>query len=264
MATARGTKYRPVKVVEFSAPARKIAPSSPKSSPPSSPKKVQFASKATSSRELTSPEAWSLYHFECHARGCPACYEPLGVYLKGAQLCDAGHALAQDVAIHVYYKAGEIYSQDTYKLVRVELPPGYDQVRGLLKGMDHRLRQTSQPPMISYDRSYPVSPRQPSRRPEYEERNEVIIEPADSRPSKGSGRKSKHKSSKHKTTVIQDTKPEVEPELSTSQESKPRERRGSLYVSDQARRERKYNTETREPQWERSKKDERRKSGFFS
>lgn len=266
MAISRGKQYsRPVNIVEIR--PSNIAPSSP----PSSPKAVRFAPSRSGvvtgiSRELTCVEAWSLYHFEDHARACSTCHDPLDVYLSGGQLCDYGHALAQDVAEHVYHRAGEIYSRkkDKHKHVRVELPPGYDQVRGLLKGMAHRIRQASGP-VISYDRSYPVSPR-PSpaeREPEYYEgRTEVTIEPADSRRHKGSGRKSRHKSSPYKTTVVQEY--DSEPEPSSSREAKPRERRGSLYHSDRQRKEKDYHVETREPAWERRKKDERRKSGFFA
>ena len=113
----------------------------------SSPTKaVRFTPLVTCvSRPCTPTEAWSLYHFEVHARKCPECYDPLGIYLRGGSLCDVGHALAQDVALHFYQKAGEVYSheKDQHKHVRVELPPGYDQVRGLLKGMDRAIRSGS-------------------------------------------------------------------------------------------------------------------------
>lgn len=264
MAISRGKQYvRPV-IVEVK--PSKLAPSSP--SPPSSPKAVRFApsSSGTVSREITSTEHWSLYHFESHARTCPACFNPLAIYLRGGQLCTTGHDLAQDVAVHVYHKAGQIYSteKDKHKDVHVELPPNYDQVRGLLKGMDHRLRATSRP-IISYDQNYPISPRlSPSEQSYPEVRREVVIEPADSRRDRRSGRKSKHKSKRYETTVVHehdsDREPsprESKPEPS-SRDSKPRERRGSLYYADRQRKEKNYYVEEREPDWERKKREDRR------
>ena len=254
-------------------------------SPPSSPKEVRFAQSSSGlvtgvSRQLTSTEHWSLYHFETHALACSTCHDPLRVYLSGGRLCDTGHALAQDVAEHVYHQAGEIYSttREKQKAVRVELPPGYDQTRGLLKGLERHLRSSR--PIVSYDRSYPVSPRPTSREPEYNNgRREVVIEPADSRrpqdstrrkdsssrressgSKEASGRRSKHKPTRYNTTVVQER--ETEPEPSSSRQPERTERRGSLYAEDQERKQRVYKVETREPKWERQKEDNRRDSGY--
>ena len=245
-----------------------IAPSSPPGSPT---KKARFAHTDSGlisgvSRPLTPTEAWSLYHFETHARKCPECYDPLGVHLKGNRLCDNGHALAQDVAEHVYHRAGEVYSKktDDHKHVRVEIPPGYDQLRLLLQAIDRAVRSTSRTtPIISYDTNYPVSARRressPERRRRYEdEREEVIVEPASSqrRPQ----RKSSHKSKRYSTVVVND---DVEAEPSRP---KPDQRRGSLYDIDLQRqkKDKGYLVEIREPESkdrerERDRTERRRK-----
>ena len=278
MATSRGSKQyvREVNLVERQPTKSKgsnvaVVSSSPHSSPPSSPKAVRFAPSKSGvvtgvSRELNPTEAWSLYHFECHAKACSTCRDPFQTYVKRGQLCETGHALAQDVALHVHYTAGEIYStaKDKQKLVRVELEPGYDQVRSLLKGLDHRLRSK---PTITYDRSQPSTSRRTTTTQQEldpsQGRKEVIIEPGDSRKDKSSGRKSRQKSTRYKTTVVQE--PDSDPEPSSSKEpAKPRERRGSLYYSDQQRNKKKYHVEERAPQWERNDKEERRKGGYYA
>ena len=232
------------------------------------------------SRPLTPTEAWSLWHFETHARLCPECYDPLGVHLKNAQLCGTGHALAQDVAEHVYHHAGEVYSKSTddYKQVRVELPPGYTQVRGLLQAMDRAVRSTSRTsPIISYDPTYYVSARRRSPSPErrrrrYEdERAEIIVEPTRSK----SQRKSSHKPKRYSTVVVDDN---VEAGPSRQPEKKPDARRGSLYETDLQRRKKDkgYLIEIREPEQreqdrerkryrdEQRRKEERRRSQGYN
>ena len=263
MPTSRGRPYYNTVEIKPSNIGTNIAPSSPPSSP-SSPKAVRFAPTSSGlvsgiSRPLTPTEAWSLYHFETHAQSCSTCNNPLGVHLKRGRLCDNGHALAQDVAYHVYYYAGDVYStkEDNHKQVRVELPLGYDQLRGLLKSMDHHIRSSNRTvPIISYDANYPVSARRraPSPelrpRPRYEdERTEVIIEPANTERDRTSrGHRSKPRAKGYATVVVQDDI-DSEPDLSRQPSKTSKERRGSLYEADRQRQrqEKEYLVEIREP-----------------
>ncbi|KAJ9620258.1 hypothetical protein H2203_008023 [Taxawa tesnikishii (nom. ined.)] len=146
---------------------RRPSPSSPLSSVP--PRAVRFPSTTDLlitgySRPLTTTEAWSLYRFETHALSCASCYKPYEVYKSGRQLCSTGHALAQDVAIHVYRKDGEIYSvgDRDVRAVRVEVPPGYDHTQGLLKAMSRGLLKRAKTPVVSHDRTYYI-PSRPRR-----------------------------------------------------------------------------------------------------
>ncbi|EME89301.1 uncharacterized protein MYCFIDRAFT_210049 [Pseudocercospora fijiensis CIRAD86] len=234
------------------------------SSPPSATttaKTVRFAPSSNngSSRPLTSIEAWSLYHFEIHARQCRDCYDPYDVYKKRRSLCEVGHGLASDVACHVYYQSGDIYScsKGDSELVRVEIPHGYDHTRLLLKAFDRKLRshRNSAPLVHSYDRSYPVSARR-----YYPDggKEDVLIEPASSKPErKSSDRKSRHKPLRYSTVVLQDDDTELVSGTKTS------ERRGSLYEKDAQRKKQDYRVEIREPstsERQRRRDDGRRNS----
>ncbi len=117
------------------------------------------------SRPLDTAESWALYHFEVHARGCDSCANPYEVHRSGRQLCTVGHKLAQEVAVHIYREDGKIYSKatDNHKLVRVELPAGYNHVRGLLKAVERSLRHRRRQPFVSQDRTFYVSARLPER-----------------------------------------------------------------------------------------------------
>ena len=268
MAFSRNNRYvRPV-IVE--AKPSNLAPESP----PRSPKAVRFTKSTSVTRYPNPTEAWSLYHFENHAAFCSACHNPMDVHIRGGRLCDQGHALAQDVAIHVYDRAGEIYSKhkDNHKHVRVELPPHYHHVRSLLRVMDRGIRSTPPQhrtvPIISYDRTYPVPPRRSSA--EYdeetmryaEEPRTVVITPGDSQSHRRSGpRKSKRKSNGYRATVVQEY--DSEPEA-FARDAKPRERRGSLYYADRQRKEKGYRTVVHEPEEGRRYGDERRRSGYWT
>lgn len=254
---SRRHSVRPV-VVEVrpdNAPPVDNAPSSPSS--PSSPKAVRFSPTLDlASRPLTTTEAWSLYHFENHARQCPQCYQPAEVYRRGETLCDAGRGLAHDVAYHVFHKDGDVYStkKDDSKLVRVEIPHDYKQLRSLLKAMDRGIRTHRTVPIVSYDRSYPIPARrsyEPSGEPET-----VIIEPASSTDYQ-SRRRSK-KSAGYATVVINEdvtaTTPVRSALPSAAVPKKDQQRRGSLY---EPRKEKKYRVEIREP----SERKERRRGG---
>ena len=115
---------------------------------------IRSAPRVSESRALTPAEASSLYHFETHARECVHCYDPLTVYLERRALCADGQALAQDVASHVYYRAGEIYScqEEDGMPMRVEVSSTYGQLRLLLKAMGRASKDISRTiPFIRYD-----------------------------------------------------------------------------------------------------------------
>ncbi|KAK4996146.1 hypothetical protein LTR66_004172 [Elasticomyces elasticus] len=226
----------------------------PKTSTPTSPispRAVRFPSSSSVVTSVSRPpstvEAWSMYHFEIHARSCPSCFDPYEVHRTGRRLCDEGHGLAQDVAIHVYYKDGNVYSatDDKYRVVRVELPTGYGQVRGLLRAMERKLRYQAPSPIISHDRTYYI----PSRRTEERTTKvEVIME------SERKEVRSKHRP-RYQPRVV-----EWPAERSTFT-AKDVEKRGSLYVKDmelQRQVQQSYTIEIREPQ----KKKERKKEEY--
>lgn len=247
---------------------RNVAPSTP--SPPPSPKAVRFAPSSTqiASRPLTNTEEWSLWHFEHHASKCRTCYDPWRSYKESTRLCSEGHALAQDVAINVVYKSGDIYAtkEEDRKLVRVEIKPGYWHVLGLLKSMDYHLRSSSRrQPVVSYDK--PVSARYPRdyKSDKRDRRETVIVEPASSRPErKSSHRGSRHPSKRYETVVVDD---DVDAAGPSSPSTKYKERRGSLYDAEMARleRDKRYRVEVREPERSsrrRRDKDERRRERY--
>ncbi|KAK5680039.1 hypothetical protein LTS10_007987 [Elasticomyces elasticus] len=254
MPSARGA-YSTVEVRPDNATKSNIAPSSP-----GSPKAVRFApSTKAESRALLPIEAWSLYHYETHARQCDTCYNTLDT--TSGRLCATGQSLARDVAEHVHRLDGNVYSRkkDNHKLVQVELPQGYTQVPQLLKSLERARRTTSRaPPVVSYE---PVSPRRttPEHDYDYEQGTKVTIESARTQPSK-SHSKSKHKSTRYKTVIV-----EEEPEAAKQRTPVSKERRGSLYYEDEARqRKEAYEVEIRQPdRKERRRERERPKSGFW-
>ena len=275
---------RPVIVEVRPSNVSNIAPSTPPASP--NTKKARFASTVVEgyTRPLTPTEAWSLWNFEAHASGCRSCYDPLRVHIRRERLCAEGHALALDVAEHVYHHAGEVYSntKDDHKPVRVEVHPDYKHVRSLLQAMDRALRSTSRTvPVVSYDRSYPVSPRRQSsparsderreerrereRRPDESRYEKVTVEPA----SHTSHRRSSHKSKRYSTVVVDE---DVESTAVSQPERKPESRKGSLYDAEieRQREDKGYVVEIREPssgsrekERERRRKEERRRSGYY-
>jgi len=182
-------------------------------------------------------------------------------------MCDTGSAYAKDVALHVYYKDGEIYAvqHEGLKPTRVEVPPAYDQVRSLLQKNAYRARKHASRPTVTHDlsrRAKPAHERVP-------ERTKAVIEPGDSRRDKrSSDRKTKAKTSHYKTVVVHEDEVTPEPALAplpaqSLPEAKPKERRGSLYHSDRPRKTKEYLVEERAPRWERGGKDAQRKSGVY-
>ena len=208
-----------------------------------------------------------MWHFETHARQCQDCYSPLEVHRRGKRLCDTGHALAQDVAEHVYHKAGEVYSKasDNHKLVRVELPANYTQTKDLLRAIDRALKSTSRTvPVISYDPSYPVTRRRspsPERRRRYSDAGQkeaVYIEPANAERDRRPRRRLTHKSKRYSTVALND---DVEAELARQPERKVDTRRGSLYDTDieRLRKDKGYEVEICKPERRRDRSPDRRR-----
>jgi hypothetical protein len=192
----------------------------PVPSTPPSPKAVRFAphSAELTSRPLTPQEAWSLYHFETHARGCRLC--------SSHPLCSTGYGLAQDVQILVCQRGGEICStrpDSEGKWVRVEIPYGYDRAKSML-GIDRRKKHK---PIVSYD----TDPRPDRKR----ETKPVIIEPA--RTHANDERGVRYEVVEASSSGRQaGGEPVMLPE---------RSKRGSLYESDMRRPRREYRIEER-------------------
>ncbi|KAF2735857.1 hypothetical protein EJ04DRAFT_511479 [Polyplosphaeria fusca] len=219
-----------------------------KSSKPSSSSKkervVGFLKDPVSkvSRPVNTAESWATYNFEMHARKCAYCHDPYEVHRSHEQLCDVGHRLAQEVARFIYNRTdGETYStaEEDHKLVRVEMPTDYDQVRGLLRAIERSLRHRSRAPFVSMDRTYYVS----ARIPLPERTRSVKVEQA-----------SKPKSRPRSGEIVDwpsPTKPKPAPRVfaEVNNSAKP-SKRGSLYEQDletQRRNASRYSVEVREP-----------------
>ncbi|KAF2009579.1 hypothetical protein BU24DRAFT_358087 [Aaosphaeria arxii CBS 175.79] len=198
------------------------------------------------SRPADHDEGWAAYHFEMHARRCAYCVDPYQVHRRHQQLCDQGHRLAQEVARFLYNNSkGETYStaEEENKLVRVEMPADYLEVKGLLKAIERSARHRSRSPFVSMDRTYYVAPRQRSRsvkieQPKRPRSGEIVDWPA--------------------TAPAPAVKAVAEINNSTGS------RRGSLYeqdIADMRRNAKHYRVEVREP----SVRDirEHRSSGYY-
>jgi hypothetical protein len=206
------------------------------------------------SRPVNTEESWACYDFEMHARKCAYCFNPYEVHRSHQELCDQGHRLAQQVARYVYNtSSGETYSttEEDHKLVRIELPTGYDQVRDLLKAIERSLRHRSRTPFVSMDRSYYVAARIPTRKAS------VKVE------------QTKTKRRPRTGEIVDWPAPAVsEPKktapIVTEVNSSIDRKRGSLYEQDlanQRRNAQRYKVEVREP----SARDlrEHRLSGYY-
>lgn len=245
--SSRCNAVRPV-IVEVKPSNKPKSKSNLAPSSPGSPKAVRFAEASLvkqDARKLNTVEAWSLYHFETHARTCRQCLNPLEVHRRGARLCQLGQGLAQDVAEHVYHQQDHVYStiKDNQKHVRVELGHDNDQVRQLLRSMEGVRRSAQRTvPIISYDSTYA------------EQAGPVIIEPATSH------RRSKHRSSRYPVVSVEDD----DDRRPTSTKPLISERRKSLYAKDMQRDA--YHVEIREPADEarrRRRHDQRKSEGYF-
>jgi len=221
------------------------------------------------SRPVNTAESWAAYDFEMHARKCAYCHDPYEVHRSHDQLCDVGHRLAQEVTRYIYNRAdGETYStvEEDHKLVRVEIPTGYEEVRGLLKAIERSLRHRSRAPFVSLDRTYYVAARIP-------ERTRIVkVEQSKSRARPRSGEIVDWPTSGNIGEVdrivpkITSSPPSVKvvPKVIAEINSSVNSRRGSLYeqdLADQRRNAKRYSVEVREP----SARDlrEHRLSGYY-
>ena len=129
---------------------------------PSFQRQVAFSGNNTVSRPPHQDELEAIRRFASHASRCLECAHPFEAHVTGRTLCNRGHHYAQQVAAYVYGKAGKAYSvidrNDGLAPTQVEIPVNCEAVRELLKAMDRGLR-IRQPPIVSYDPTYPVAPR---------------------------------------------------------------------------------------------------------
>jgi hypothetical protein len=122
-------------------------------------RQVAFAGTPTVSRQPHHDELLAIHKFAGHASRCAKCAHPWDAHINGSTLCDRGHHYAQKVAVYVYNKAGKAYSRDDgYAPTQIEIPVGCEAVRELLEAMEHGLR-IRKPPVITYDRTYPIPSR---------------------------------------------------------------------------------------------------------
>ncbi|KAF2641056.1 hypothetical protein P280DRAFT_517286 [Massarina eburnea CBS 473.64] len=208
------------------------------------------------SRPVNMKESWAAYDFELHAHKCAYCRDPYEVHRAHEQLCEVGHRLAQEVAEFLYNRPdGETYSttEEDNKLVRVEVPSGYSQVKGLLKAIERSLRHRSRTPFVSMDRTYYVAARVPTRAKSVKADTKSVK--VDQAPKVKSIKPSRPRSGEIVEWPGMETRVEV---------AAPHKKRGSLYEQDvaaQRRHEKQYHVEVREP----SRRDlrEQRLSGYY-
>ena len=210
-------------------------------STPPSPKQVRFAHPSTelASRPLTPQEAWSLYHFETHARTCRSC--------DSRAFCDAGYSLSQDVRVHVWKHDKQLCStrpDSEGRWVRVEIPHGYGCTKAMLgverTRSDKSKKSIRSTPIVSYD----PEPRPAVRKTEPRNSsrdNNVYIEPA--RTPKDSDRRARHRPERYEVV-------EVAPKYEKGGPVRLPEtvKKGSLYESDMRRPRREYRIEERAPE----------------
>jgi hypothetical protein len=201
------------------------------------------------SRPVSTEESWAAHHFETHAQKCAFCRNPYEVYRNHEQLCEIGHGFAQDVASLLYQRTdGKTYStvEEDNKLVRIEVPGVYTQVRSLLKAIERSLRHRSRAPFLSLDRTYYVAARMPVRSRSVKVDQEIKHKP---RPRSGE---------------IVDWPSSPKAQKATVEVDSTSSKRGSLYEQDlelQRRNAKNYKIEVREP----SPRDRRehRLSGYY-
>ena len=206
------------------------------------------------SRPVNAEESWAAHYFEIHAQKCAYCRNPYEVHRNHEQLCEIGHRLAQEVAKFLYQRDdGKTYStvEEDNKLVQIEVPAGYVQVRGLLKAIERSLRHRSRTPFVSMDRTYYIGARMPVRARSVKVDQEI---------------KPKHKSRPRSGEIVDwPTESKAsKPSKAVVEIDSVSSRRGSLYEQDialQRRREKSYKVEVREP----SLRDlrEHRLSGYY-
>jgi hypothetical protein len=228
-------------------------------------KEVRFASTEAGlitgvSRELNETEAWSLYNFEQHAKGCRICWDACRSDSRTMvqDCCAEGNGLANDVLLHVWLRSHDeqIYStQRDSKLrhVRVEVGPKYINLRRLLKSAARARRHS---PIVTYEDSHRYEVRPHTRADSLSPRREtVIIEPASSK-TRRYHEKASHTST-HYPKTVRVTRDDDDIVDSTGWSPSQARRQpagelliikdGSRYEQDGERRRERYRTEIREP-----------------
>ena len=183
-------------------------------------------------------------------------------------MCESGTALAQDVALHVYFSESdeEIYSvnSDKHKKVRVEVSEDFKHVRGLLKARSRQARKAAKAPIITQDRQYSTAVQSPrkeeseARRHRYERsaRDEVT---AESLPKRTRSRR------KHMPVIVDYADDFAN--LRVSERGREEQRyttsttRNDSVMATTGRKE--YRTEVRQPEREERRR-ERRKTYWYS
>jgi hypothetical protein len=217
------------------------------------PKQVHFAPRSTrlasselASRPLTPQEAWSLYHFETHARACRLC--------TGRSLCDLGNSLSQDIQVLVCQYGGEACStrlDSEGRRVRVEIPHGYSRAESML-GIE-RKREMKQSP---HETDFVSAHKRESRR------GSAYIEPARTRDD---DKRSRHRSDLYEVKVAPASTSRYE--AGEPIRLPERYKRGSLYESNMRRPRKEYIIEERTPErreqsqdreWKQKEREERR------
>ena len=197
---------------------------------------------------------------ENHVRACSVCYNE--IRQKGKRWCNTGVALAQDIAEHVYFQPGEVYSKKSHrdKLVRVELLPRYPQTRELLEASSRKGGSTTRrTPIISYDPTYPVKGRRsppPSLRQWYRDHDRSVHSGANN----ADRNRNPQRPNSRKPRLYDDY---IESDLARIKK-KPDARRGPLYDTD-IRRVRKhtgYWVENAEPMSQRYLASELRRDKY--
>jgi hypothetical protein len=246
MPSSRTTTTKPIIIPATSKTSHNYHHSNLSPSTPPSPKQVRFAHPSTelASRPLTPQEAWSLYHYETHARACPSC--------DGRSFCDVGYSLSQDVRVHVWKHDNLLCStrpDSDGRWVRVEIPHGYGWTKAML-GVERTRSTEKLKPKKSTTKSSPVVSYDPEPRPARKsaepvrsssrDRNNAYVEPA--RTPKDGEKRNRHRSERYEVV-------EVVPKYEKGGPvgSPERVKRGSLYESDMRRPRREYRVEERVP-----------------
>ena len=164
------------------------------------PSTVEFVEPVV--RRLEPDEEFVVTNFERHATHCPRCVDAVKTFDKGATLCDRGNQYAVDVNKYIYgmnNMAHSVVDRELGRSTLVQIGLGFDCVRRLLlalqfglplrhkevpstvvvdqrQNQNNRERQSSSspaPPVISYDRTYPVAPRVSPSTPSH---TELVVE----------------------------------------------------------------------------------------
>lgn len=172
------------------------------------PSTVEFVEPVV--RRLEPDEEFVVTNFERHATHCPRCVDAVmtfdkgatKTFDKGATLCDRGNQYAVDVNKYIYgmnNMAHSVVDRELGRSTLVQIGLDFDCVRHLLlalqfglplrhkevpstvvvdqrQSQNNRERQSSSspaPPVISYDRTYPVAPRVSPSTPSH---TELVVE----------------------------------------------------------------------------------------